>query len=256
MAKYEDLQGKVVIITGAGRGMGKSHALKFAENGAKVVVSDIQKEECEKVANEIKEKGGEALAIKCDVSQKEEVEKMVKETIKNWGKIDVLVNNAGIADFKPFLEMTEEDWEKTININLKGYFLCAKACAKEMVKIKSGVIINIASVAMGQVGIGFPNLVHYCATKGGITAMTEAMALELAPYNIRVNAVSPGAIDTPMVDPLKADQKTIEGLLARIPMNRMGKSEEVSNLVLFLASDVSSYMTGSTVVIDGGWLAT
>lgn len=118
------------------------------------------------------------------------------------------------------------------------------------------MIINIASVAMGQVGIGFPNLVHYCATKGGITAMTEAMALELAPYNIRVNAISPGAIDTPMVDPLKADQKTIEGLLARIPMNRMGKSEEVSNLVLFLASDASSYMTGSTVVIDGGWLAT
>lgn len=138
MAKYEDFQGKVVIITGARRGMGKSHALKFAENGAKVVVSDIQKEECEKVADEIKEKGGEVLAIKCDVSQKEEVEEMVKETIKNWGKIDVLVNNAGIADFKPFLEMTEEDWDKTININLKGYFLCAKACAKEMVKINQG----------------------------------------------------------------------------------------------------------------------
>jgi NAD(P)-dependent dehydrogenase (short-subunit alcohol dehydrogenase family) len=166
-----------------------------------------------------------------------------------------LVNNAGICQFKPFLELTEEDWDRTLDINLKGYFLCAQACAKEMVKRKSGVIINIASVAMGQVGIGFPSLVHYCASKGGIVAMTEAMALELAPYNIRVNAISPGAIETPMIDPLKADPKTMETILARIPLHRVGKPEEVSNLVLFLASDQSSYITGSNFVIDGGWLA-
>jgi NAD(P)-dependent dehydrogenase (short-subunit alcohol dehydrogenase family) len=252
---YPDLKGKVVIITGARRGMGRSHALAFAKEGAKVVVSDISLEDCQKVVKEIEELGGEAIAIKCDVTKKKEVEEMVKKTIEKWGKIDILVNNAGIADFKPFLEMKEEDWDRTININLKGYFLVAQAVAKEMVKRKAGVIINIASVAMGQVGIGFPALVHYCASKGGIVAMTEALALELAPYNIRVNAISPGAIETPMIDPVKADPKMLEGLLARIPMHRVGKPEEVSNLVLFLASDASSYMTGSNVVIDGGWLA-
>jgi NAD(P)-dependent dehydrogenase (short-subunit alcohol dehydrogenase family) len=252
---YEDLKGKVVIITGARRGMGRSHALAFAKEGARVVVSDISLEDCQKVVEEIEKLGGEAIAVKCDVTKKEEVEEMVKKTIEKWGKIDILVNNAGIADFKPFLEMTEEDWDRTLDINLKGYFLCAQTCAKEMVKRKSGVIINIASVAMGQIGVGFPALVHYCASKGGIVAMTEALALELAPYNIRVNAISPGAIETPMIDPLKSDPKTLEGLLARIPMHRVGKPEEVSNLVLFLASDTSSYMTGSNVVIDGGWLA-
>jgi NAD(P)-dependent dehydrogenase (short-subunit alcohol dehydrogenase family) len=251
---YPDLKGKVVIITGARRGMGKSHAIAFAKERTKVVVSDISLEDCQKVVDEIKKSGGEAMAIKCDVTKKEEVNKMIKKTIKKWGKIDILVNNAGIADFKPFLELTEEEWDRTININLKGYFLCTQAAAKEMVKRKSGVIINIASIAMGQVGIGFPNLTHYSASKGGIVAMTESLALELAPYNIRVNAIAPGAIETPMIDPLKTDPKMLEGVLARIPMHRVGKPEEVSNLVLFLASNNSSYMTGSTVVIDGGWL--
>ena len=250
-----DLKGKIAIITGARRGMGRSHALKLAEAGAKVVVSDISLEECQKVVEEIKKAGGEGLAVKCDVTKKEEVEEMVKKTVKKWGRVDILVNNAGIAQFVPFLEMTEEDWDRTLDINLKGYFLCAQAVAKEMVKQKSGVIINIASIAMGQVGIGFPTLAHYCASKGGIVGMTEALALELAPYNIRVNAISPGAIETPMIDPLKADPKMMEGLLARIPLHRVGRPEEVSNLVLFLASDASSYMTGSTIVIDGGWLA-
>jgi NAD(P)-dependent dehydrogenase (short-subunit alcohol dehydrogenase family) len=195
------------------------------------------------------------MAVKCDVSKKEEVEEMVRKTIEKWGRVDVLVNNAAISQFKPFLEMTEEDWDRTMDINLKGYFLCAQAVSKEMVKQKSGVIINIASIAMGQTGIGFPTLVHYVASKGGVVAMTEALALELAPYGIRVNSVSPGIIDTPMVDPVRADKKTLEGILMRVPMRRMGKPEEVSNLVLFLASDASSYMTGSNVVIDGGWLA-
>jgi len=153
---YPDLKGKVVIITGARRGMGRSHALAFAKEGAKVVVSDISLEDCQKVVEEIEKLGGEAMAVKCDVTKKEEVEEMIKKTIEKWGKIDVLVNNAGIADFKPFLELTEEDWDRTLDINLKGYFLCAQACAKEMIKRKSGVIINIASIAMGQVGVGFP----------------------------------------------------------------------------------------------------
>lgn len=253
--EFFSLWDKVVIITGARQGMGRTHALTLAKAGAKVVVSDISQEDCQKVVEEIEKKGGEALAIKCDVSKKKEVEEMVKKTVKKFGKIDVLVNNAGICQFKSFLELTEEEWNRTLDINLKGYFLCAQAVAKEMAKQKSGVIINIASVAMGQQGIGFPNIAHYCASKGGIVGMTEALAVELAPHNIRVNAVSPGMIETPMISSIKQDPKTMEAMLARVPMHRAGKPEEISNLVLFLASDESSYMTGSTVVVDGGWLA-
>lgn len=249
------LRGKVAIITGARRGMGRTHALTLAKAGAKVVVSDISLEDCQKVVKEIEKEGGEALAVKCDVTKKKEIEEVVKKTVKKWGKIDILVNNAGICQFKPFLELTEEEWDRTLNINLKGYFLCAQAAAKEMAKQKSGVIVNISSVAMGQQGIGFLNIVHYCASKGGIIGMTEALALEMAPYNIRVNAISPGMIETPMVESVKQDPKQTKAMLARVPMHRMGQSQEVSNLVLFLVSEESSYMTGSTVVIDGGWLA-
>jgi len=252
---YEDLKNKVAIVTGARRGMGRTHALKLAQEGVKVVVSDISEEDCQKVVDEIKKAGGEGLALKCDVSKKKEVDELVKKTVDKFGKVDILVNNAGIAQFKPFLELTEEEWDRTLDINLKGYFLCAQAASKEMVKQKSGVIINIASVAMGQVGVGFPNVVHYCASKGGIVAMTEALVLELAPFGIRVNVISPGMIETPMIDPIKQDPKMMEGLMSRVPLRRFGKPEEVSDLVLFLASDASSYMTGSAVVIDGGWLS-
>jgi len=275
---YKDLKNKVAIVTGARKGMGRTHALKLAREGVKVVVSDISEEDCQKVVEEIKKAGGKAMAVKCDVSKKKEVEGLVKKTVDKFGKVDILVNNAGICQFKPFLELTEEEWDRTLDINLKGYFLCAQAVSKEMAKQKSparnasparsdavssgehseaggGVIINIASVAMGQVGVGFPNIVHYCASKGGIVGMSEALALELAPLGIRVNVISPGMIETPMIDPIKQDPKTMEGLMSRVPLRRFGKPEEVSDLVLFLASEASSYMTGSTVVIDGGWLA-
>jgi len=254
-----DLKNKVAIVTGARRGMGKSHAIKLAKAGAKVVVSDISQEECQSVVDEIKKNGGEGLAVKCDVTKKEEAENMVRAAVDKWGKIDILINNAGICEFKPFLELTEEEWDRTLDINLKGYFLCAQAAAKEMVKQKSGgVMINVASTDMGQVGVGLPFLAHYSASKGGVVALTEALAVELASFNIRVNAIAPGAIDTPIASGQKIDPKimeTMQGIMARIPMRRMGRPEEVSNLVLFLASDASSYMTGSTVVIDGGWLA-
>lgn len=251
----DNLTGKVAIITGARRGMGRCDALALAKAGAKVVVSDISLEDCQKVVEEIQESGGEALAVKCDVSQKSEVEEMVRQAIDKFGRLDILVNNAGIVQFKPFLELSEEDWDKTIDINLKGYFLCAQAAAKKMVKQGKGVIVNITSVAMGQQGIGFPNIAHYCASKGGIVGLTEALAAELAPYNIRVNAIAPGMIDTPMIESTKSDPKIMEATLTRVPMRRAGKPEEVANLVLFLASEESSYITGSTVVIDGGWLA-
>lgn len=250
------LKNKVAIITGARRGMGRTHALLLAKEGVKVVVSDISLKDCQKVVEEIKKQGGEAIAAKCDVTKKEEVDEMVKKTIETFGKVDILVNNAGILQFKPFLELTEQDWDRILGVNLKGYFLCAQACAKEMVKQKSGVIVNIASIAMGGMGVGFPNIVHYSASKGGIVAMTEALALEMAPYNIRVNAIAPGYIDTPMAASTAKDPKVLEGTLARIPMHRAGKPEEISKAVLFLASDASSYMTGSVIVVDGGWLAT
>jgi len=255
MKNLFELEGKVALVTGARRGMGRTHCLILASAGAKVVVSDINKEECQKVVAEIEDKGGEALAVKCDISQKSEVEAMVAQAVERFGRVDILVNNAGIADFKEFISMTEEDWDRTIDINLKGYFLCSQAAVKEMIKTGSGVIVNIGSIAMGQTGVGFQNLVHYVASKGGIAGMTEALALELAHYNIRVNAVAPGAIDTPMVDPIKSNDEGLKGLLARLPMKRMGKPEEISSAVLFLASDASSYMTGSVINVDGGWLA-
>lgn len=250
-----NLKNKVALITGARRGMGRAHALTLAKYGAKVIVTDINQEECQKVVAEIQEQGNEALALKLDVTKKEEVTEVFQEAIKKFGRLDILVNNAGIAEFKPFLEMTEAEWDKTLDINLKGQFLCAQAASRQMKKQGGGVIINIASVAMGQQGIGFPNIAHYCASKGGIAAMTEALAVELAQFDIRINCVAPGIIETPMIETVKSDQKTFEGMLAQVPLHRAGKSEEVSELVAFLASEDSSYMTGSVVVIDGGWLA-
>ena len=259
--KFCDLRGKVAIISGARRGMGRTHALTLARAGAKVVLADISQEECEAVVQEIKKERGEALAVKCDISNKAEVDNLIQKTLQKFGKIDILVNNAGICPLQPFLEMKEEDFKKVIDINLKGYFLCVQAAAKEMAKQNPsagsgrGSIVNIASIAMGQVGAGFAGLTHYCASKGGIVAMAEAMSLELAPLGIRVNTIAPGAIDTPMVASVKQDMKNLESMLAGIPLKRMGKPEEISNAVLFLASDESSYMTGSVMVVDGGWTA-
>ncbi len=255
MCNLINLENKLAVVTGAGRGMGRTHALLLAEAGAKIVVSDISLENSEKVVEEIKEKGGDALAVKCDISKKEEVDEMINKTVDAFGKVDILVNNAGIADFKDFLEMTEEDWDRTIDINLKGYFLCSQAAAKEMAKQKSGSIINIGSIAMGQLGVGFPNLVHYVSSKGGIAGMTEALAVDLAVYNIRVNAIAPGLIETPMADSVKSDEEVLKGILAKLPMKRMGRPEEISSAVVFLASDAASYMTGAIINIDGGWLA-
>jgi len=255
MKKLFDLTNKVAIVTGARRGIGKGIALMLARAGAKVVVSDIDENECQKVVEEIKKIGSDGLAIKCDVTNRKEVEEMVKKTIEKFGKVDILVNNAGIAPFKPFLEMAEEEWDRVLAVNLKGYYLCAQAVAKEMIKKGWGRIINIASVAMGQVGIGFPNLTHYCASKGGIVALTETLALELTPKGINVNVVSPGVIATEMAKPVIEDEKTKQAILARIPKGRVGQPEDIAAAVVFLASEEADYISGATLVVDGGWLA-
>ncbi len=247
---------KVAVVTGARRGMGRTHCFMLADAGVRVVVSDIDKGDCEKVVNEIRERGGEAIAVECDISKKEEVEELMKKTKEEYEGVDILVNNAGIVDFKNFFEITEEDWKRVMDINLKGYFLCTQVAAEIMKEKGGGSVVNIGSVAMGQAGIGFPNTVHYVASKGGIAGMTEALAIDLAPYNIRVNTIAPGIIETPMIDPVKEDKEGVNALLSRIPMKRIGLPEEISSGVLFLASDASSYMTGAVINIDGGWLAT
>lgn len=250
-----NLQGKVALVTGARRGMGKAHALALAAQGAKVVITDIDLNECELVADEVRAQGGETMCFKLDVSSKADVEKVFDEVVEKYGRLDILVNNAGIYASKPFLEMTEEEWDRTIDINLKGEFLCAQRAAKEMAKNKWGRIINIASIASGGVGVGIAGGAHYTASKGGIIGMSETLAVELAPLGITVNVVGPGAIDTPMVGATNLPKEVVDAMVAGVPMKRMGRPEEISAAVVFLASDEASYVTGATLYVDGGWLA-
>ena len=250
-----DLTNKVALVTGARRGMGKAHSIALAKQGAKVVVTDISQEECQLVVDEIKSMGGEAIALKLDVSNVVEVNQVFDEVVKQFGRLDILVNNAGIFAPKPALELTEEDWDKTIRINLKGEFLCAQRAAKEMAKNNWGRIINIASVASGGVGVGISGGAHYTASKGGIIGMTETLADEWASLGINVNAIGPGAIDTPMTSTSQIPEEAMKAMLAGVPLKRIGKPEEVSAAVVFLASEEASYVTGATFYVDGGWLA-
>ncbi len=247
-----DLKNKVAIITGSRRGIGKAIALALAKAGANVVVSDINLDDCNKVVEEIKAINGNALAVKADVSNPEDVSHMINLTTEKFGKVDILVNNAGIYMQKSLTDFTEQEFDRVLDINLKGVFLCSKAAVPEMIKQGKGKIINIASIA-GQVG--FANSSAYCASKGGIINMTRELALELGQYKINVNAIGPGVIETPMTKDLLEDKATKETLLANIPLNRIGKPEDIANAALFLASDNSDYITGITLFVDGGWLA-
>jgi 3-oxoacyl-[acyl-carrier protein] reductase len=247
------LNNKTAIVTGARRGMGRATALALAREGANVVVSDISQEDCQKVVDEIEKLGRKGLALKCDVSSSKDVEDMVKKTVAEFGRVDILVNNAGILTFKPFLELTDEDWDKTLNVNLKGQFLCARAAARVMAKNKWGRIINIASISSGGCGIAFPLIAHYTASKGGVVALTEALALELTSQGINVNAICPGAIDTDMAKGTKESGQLAQ-VLARIPKGRLGQPEEIASLAVFLASEETDYISGAAIVIDGGWL--
>lgn len=235
--------------------MGKTHALALARQGARVAITDIDDKECLSVVKEIQSKKGEAICFKMDVSNSGEVNRVFDKVIKHFGRLDILVNNAGIYFSKPALELSEKDWDKMIDINLKGQFLCAQRAAKEMAKRKWGRIINIASVASGGVGVGIEGGAHYTASKGGIIGMSETLAIEWAPLGINVNVVAPGAIDTPMVSAAQMSKEEMGAMLGRVPLKRIGRPEEVSAMVVFLASEEASYVTGATFYVDGGWLA-
>jgi len=241
-----DLKNKIAIVTGAGRGIGKGIAIALAEQGCNVVVSDINEDDCTKVSGELNKIGVKNLVVKCDVSKKSGVDNLIKTTVKKFGNLDILVNNAGIFPFVPFEKMTESDWEKVIDVNLKSVFLCSQAAAKEMKS--GGKIVSISSIAAF---VGFEGLTHYCASKGGIKAFTQALALELAPKKINVNAVAPGAIDTPGAK--MPDEKLKNQTIAGIPWKRMGLPEDIANTVVFLASENADYITGQTIIVDGGY---
>lgn len=252
-----DLTGKVACVTGARRGMGKADALHLASRGAKVVVVDLDQAACDVVASLINNHGHgrEAIAVAADVSLKSDVDRMFDVAVERFGGVDILVNNAGIYEPKSFLELTEADWDRTMSINLKGQFLVAQRAALEMKKKGKGRIINIASISSGGVGVGVPASVHYTASKGGIIGMTESMAVDLAPYGILVNAIAPGGIDTPMANPTGKPSEELNVMMSQVPLKRMGKVDEIAAAVVFLASDEASYITGTTLYVDGGWLA-
>jgi len=248
------LTGKKALVTGGSRGIGRGICLALAKQGADVAVNYRSNEaEAQAVVSEIKAMGRQAFAVQADVSQATSVAKMFEEIKNRWGKLDILVNNAGIVKFANFEEVTEEDWDQILAVNLKGQFLCAKEAVKLMGP--GGKIINIASIASGGVGIGFRQIAHYTASKGGVVALTENLALELGPKGINVNAIAPGVIETDMTKGLTTDEKTSAGLLARIPKGRFGKPEDIGAAAAFLASDEADYITGTVLYVDGGWLA-
>jgi len=244
------LDGKVAIVTGAGRGIGRAIALALAREGADVVVNDVDPRSAEATANEARTMGRRALSIVADVSKKEEVIKMVETAIKAFEKIDILANNAGIFSSIPLEDMTEENWDKTLKINLKSVFLCSQAAMKFMKLQKSGKIVNIASLA-GKVG-GIVAGADYAASKAGVLCLTKSLAKQLAPYGINVNAVAPAWIETDMMKDWPKETK--EAVLKQIPLGRFGKPEEVAEAVAFLVSEGAGFITGATIDINGGIL--
>jgi NAD(P)-dependent dehydrogenase (short-subunit alcohol dehydrogenase family) len=246
-----NLKDKIVIITGGGSGIGEATSKLFAKEGAKVIIADINEERAEKVAREI---GNLAFPIKVDISKIDEIEYMVNNIIDNFGKIDILINNAGIYRKGDILSITEDEFHELINVNVKGVLFCTKYVAKEMKKQKKGVIINIASEA-GIVGI--KNQVIYNLTKSAVISITKSCAIDLAPYGIRVNCISPGTTLTPLVEEAIKNEKDPESILRMVesnrPLNRLGKPEEIAFAIVFLASDLAGYATGANLSIDGGY---
>lgn len=246
------LENKVAIITGAGSGIGKASAKLFAKEGAKVVVADLNEEGGQQTVSEIKDGGGEAIFVKTDVSKAEDIDAMVLKCVETYGELDILFNNAGVVSMGKIDATTEEDWQKVIDVDLKGVFLGCKRAIPEMEKVGKGKIISTASIA-GLVG--FDGVAAYCAAKGGVVNLTRELALECAPKKINVNAIAPGVIETAMTKDILADPTQKAGMQAGTPYPRLGEPEDIAYAALYLASDESDFVTGHTLVVDGGWTA-
>ena len=241
------LEGKVVLITGGARGIGKEIAMVFAKEGANIAICDVNLEEAEKTAKEIQDLGRESLAFKADVTDSNQVQAMVDKILDKLSKIDILINNAGITKDNLLLRMSEEEWDKVIAVNLKGTFICTKLVSKVMLKQRSGKIVNLASIIgiMGNAGQA-----NYAASKAGIIGLTKSVAKELASRNICVNAIAPGFIRTDMTS--KLPEEVQKKMLSVIPLARFGEAKDVADLALFLSSESSSYITGQVIQVDGG----
>src|SRR3989440_10354894 len=245
------LDQKVALITGSDSGIGRAIAILFAQEGATVVVNYAHNQQkAEEVQQTIEKNNGKVLVLQANVSQYQQALGLIQQTVEHFNRLDIMVNNAGMEIHSPFLDVTEAQWDRVLGVDLKGAFFCAQAAARAMVTRKTaGRIINISSI---HEDLAMPQNSPYCCAKGGIRMMMRTICLELAPYNITVNNIAPGAIDTPIDADVKADPAKMEALLKEIPQHRMGQPEEVAKLALFLASDAAAYVTGSTYIIDGG----
>ncbi len=247
-----DLTGKTAIVTGGTKGLGLAIVQALSSVGAQVVVVSRNAHDCKRVAQDLEDKGRKAFGFACDITQSENIQDLIDNTLQQYGRIDILINNAGVAVTKPAVELTEEDWDFVINTNLKGVFMMAQAVGQVMIQQQYGRIINMASM-FGLVGD--KNVLPYLCSKGGVIQMTKGLALEWARHNITVNAIAPGYVVTPINEAVLKEEKVQKYLLGKTPLRRFGKGHEVASAAVYLSSDESSYVTGSVFSVDGGWTA-
>lgn len=247
------LSGKVTIVTGASAGIGLACARRFAQEGAKVVLADINADRGEVAVAALKDEGREALFVPCDVGDKAQVDRLIADAVDAFGRVDVMVANAGVVHGCDFLDLAEEDFDRVLRVNLKGVFLCGQAAARQMVaQGGGGTIINMSSI---NAVVAIPTITPYVVAKGGVNQLTKTMALALADHGIRVNAIGPGSIMTEVLQAVNSDAAARARILSRTPMGRVGEPEEIAGVAVFLASEDASYVTGQCIYADGGRLA-
>jgi NAD(P)-dependent dehydrogenase (short-subunit alcohol dehydrogenase family) len=246
------LAGRTALITGGGSGLGRAISIGFAQAGARVAIADISIENAMETATLVKAQGGDAFAEKLDVTQRSEVEALTSKLLQRWDSLDILVNSAGRAIRGTALDYREEDWATIIGVNLTGTFFCCQAAGRQMAAQRRGKIINIASIGGF---IAYPGSIAYLASKGGVVQLTKGFAVELAPYNVQVNAIAPSLFDTPMVVSTRSDAESLKYFMDRTPAGRKGHPEEIIGAAIFLAADCSSMVTGHTLAVDGGYLS-